>query len=75
MSLEKGVDQLVQEGARTVCIVPMFIFDGMHVTYDIPEELEGIKAKYPEVEIRMSSHIGDDDKLAEIIVDRINSIA
>ena len=74
-NLEKGIDLLVKSGAKTIHIVPMFIFDGVHVTADIPNELNEIKAKYPGVELKMSRHIGDDDKLADIVVDRINSIA
>jgi sirohydrochlorin cobaltochelatase len=73
-NLEKGIDMLVQSGAKSIKIMPMFLFDGVHVTQDIPNELNEINAKYPEIRIKMSRHIGDDDKIADIIVDRINSI-
>jgi sirohydrochlorin ferrochelatase len=73
-NLEKGVDYLVDKGATSVRIVPMFLFDGVHVTQDIPNELNEIKAKYPGINIRMSHHLGDDDRIAEIIVDRIRSL-
>lgn len=73
-NLEKGIEEIVKKGANKVRIVPMFIFDGVHVTTDIPGELDGIKSKYPDVELVMSRHIGDDDKLADIIIDRINSL-
>jgi sirohydrochlorin ferrochelatase len=73
-NLEKGIEYLIDKGVKKVKIVPMFIFDGVHVTSDIPGELDEIKAKHPEVEFEMSRHIGDDDKLAEIIIDRMNSI-
>jgi sirohydrochlorin ferrochelatase len=73
-NLGKGIDLLVDKGANRIRIIPMFLFDGIHVTQDIPNELNEIKAKYPEVEIKMSRHIGDDDKLADIIVERINSL-
>jgi sirohydrochlorin ferrochelatase len=73
-NIEKGVDLLVEKGAEKVSIVPMFLFDGVHITQDIPEELGRIRNKYPGVDIRMSKHLGDDDRVAEIIVDRINSL-
>jgi sirohydrochlorin cobaltochelatase len=73
-NLEKGIDMLVQSGAKSIKIMPMFLFDGVHVTQDIPNELNEINAKYPGIRIKMSRHIGDDDKIADIIVDRINSI-
>jgi sirohydrochlorin ferrochelatase len=73
-NLEKGIDLLVEKGVNSIKIMPMFLFDGVHVTQDIPKELNEINAKYPEIRIKMSRHIGDDDKLADIIVERINSL-
>lgn len=73
-NLEVGVEHLIKNGADKIKVIPMFIFDGIHVTQDIPEELEAIRAKHPGIEIRMSSHLGDDDRLADIIIDRINSL-
>ncbi|MCX7746412.1 MAG: CbiX/SirB N-terminal domain-containing protein [Clostridia bacterium] len=72
--LEAGIDHLVKNGAKSIKIVPMFLFDGVHVTEDIPNELKKISEKHKDIEIRMSEHLGDDDRIAEIIVDRIRSI-
>ena len=73
-NLEKGIRQLIDKGADSIKVVPMFIFDGVHVTQDIPGELEEVKSKYPRIKIEMSRHIGDDDRLADIIADRAASI-
>lgn len=74
-NLEAGIEYLVQQGARHIKIIPMFLFDGIHVTQDIPKELDDIMAKHPGVEVKMSGHLGDDDRIAEIIADRIYSLA
>ncbi|MCX8131197.1 MAG: CbiX/SirB N-terminal domain-containing protein [Clostridia bacterium] len=74
-NLEKGIGLLAEKGAKKIKIMPMFLFDGIHVTMDIPNELNEIRDKFPGIDIKMSRHIGDDDKLVDIIVDRINSIA
>lgn len=73
-SLDKAVEALAAEGIRRIKVVPMFLFDGIHVTEDIPEELETIGNRYPQLDIRMSRHLGDDDRIAEIILDRMASI-
>jgi sirohydrochlorin ferrochelatase len=73
-NLEAGVEYLVSKGAINIKVVPMFLFDGVHVTEDIPNELREIQAKHRNVEIRMSEHLGDDDRIADIIVDRIRSL-
>jgi sirohydrochlorin ferrochelatase len=73
-NLEAGIDELVKKGATSISIVPMFLFDGIHVTQDIPEELSEIRKKHPGISIAMSKHLGDDDRIADIIVDRIQSL-
>lgn len=71
-NLEAGTEQLFKKGATSIRVIPMFIFDGIHVTQDIPEELERLAVKYPGISISMSRHLGDDDRIADIIVDRIH---
>lgn len=73
-NLERAAEELVSKGAKNIKVIPMFLFEGVHVTQDIPRELNEIMAKYPGVNIKMSSHLGDDERIADIIVDRINSI-
>ena len=70
-SLEQSIHELVEKDIKSIRIVPMFLFDGVHVTKDIPEELDVIGKKYPGIKITMSRHIGDDDRLADILADRI----
>ena len=73
-NLETGIEYLIEKGATLIKVIPMFIFDGIHVTQDIPEELNAIMAKHPGIEVKMSRHLGDDDRIADIIADRIHSI-
>ena len=70
-NLEKGIEYLVNKGATSIKVIPMFLFDGVHVTEDIPNELNEIRKKYKGVDIIMTGHLGDDDRIADIIVDRI----
>jgi len=73
-NLEAGIDYLVKNGATKIKVIPMFLFDGVHVTEDIPNAVNEIKRKYPGIEIRISRHLGDDDRIADIIADRIRSL-
>lgn len=72
--MESGIKQLVKSGATNIKVIPMFLFDGVHVTEDIPQEIESLMVKYPGIRIKIGRHIGDDDRMADILVDRINSI-
>lgn len=73
-NLEKGIEYLVDNGVKNIKIVPLFLFNGVHVTQDIPNELDEIMGRYPGVTVKMSRHLGDDDRIADIIADRISSI-
>ena len=69
-TFEEGIDEMILTGIEKIVIVPMFIFKGNHVKFDIPEELQKLKNKYPHVEFIMADHIGADARLAEIIEER-----
>jgi len=73
-NLETGIKKLVDMGAKTIKVMPMFLFDGVHVTEDIPNELNEIMKSYPGVEVKMTRHIGDDDRIADIIIDRVREV-
>ena len=74
LNLETGVEKLIAAGSTDIRIMPMFLFDGIHVTEDIPNELKEIRKKHPRISIQMSHHIGDDDRIADIVIDRVNSL-
>ena len=69
--METIIKQLVDKGVKKFIVMPMFLFDGVHVTVDIPEEINKIKQKYSGIEIVITRHIGDDERIADIIIDRI----
>lgn len=69
-SFEEGIEELINMGIKEIVIVPMFIFLGNHVKYDIPELLNNLKEKHTGVNFIMGEHIGADDKLVEIILSR-----
>ncbi|MBB6214602.1 sirohydrochlorin ferrochelatase [Anaerosolibacter carboniphilus] len=69
-SFEEGIAALIEKGAEQVIIVPMFIFKGNHVKFDIPEKLVELQEKYPHVTFTMANHIGADERIAMIIEER-----
>jgi len=52
-SIEERVGELVQEGFQRIYVVPYFLFNGQHVTVDIPSQIERCRQKYPEVKIEV----------------------
>lgn len=70
-NIEKGLGNLLQKGVTHVKIVPYFLFSGMHIHKDIPEEVEAFLKGRPGVTYEMGKTLGTDPRLAEILVDRI----
>jgi sirohydrochlorin ferrochelatase len=70
-SLTEAVEKAIGEGAGRIVVAPYFLYMGNHVARDIPEELDGIRALHPGVEMVMSAHLGMHPKLAEIVLERI----
>jgi sirohydrochlorin ferrochelatase len=70
-NLEAAVRELASQGVNRVKVAPLFLFDGIHVTQDIPMELEKLRRAYPGVDLELTRHLGDDDRIAAIIADRI----
>ncbi len=70
-SIAEAVQSCVDRGARRILLVPYFLHMGMHMRRDLPDLMREMQARHPDVDIRMSSHIGYHAKLAEIVLERI----
>ena len=70
-ALEEVAAGLVELGIEEIIIVPLFIYPDVHIKRDIPAMIDQLKKEYPEVRFVKGSHIGADEKLAEIMADRV----
>ncbi|MCK8817364.1 CbiX/SirB N-terminal domain-containing protein [Natroniella sulfidigena] len=73
-SLQDSVAKIINEGAEKVVIVPLFLFPGIHIQEDIPNLIEELEAEYPEVEFKFGRNLGADDKIADILIERIEEV-
>ncbi|MHB1347290.1 MAG: sirohydrochlorin chelatase [Candidatus Humimicrobiaceae bacterium] len=73
-NISSAIEKIIKKGGDDIKVIPLFLFDGVHVAQDIPEQLCKVKSQHPEITIRTSAHIGPDDKIVDIIMDRIRSI-
>ncbi len=70
-SIEEVFQKLAQSGASRILIMPLFLFEGVHITSDIPAEIEKISSRYPHLQVVQSGFIGPDPLLADICIQRI----
>lgn len=69
--LEKSIKSLIANGRQTVIIIPFFLFNGNHVTRDIPHIIEKEKGKYPKVNFIYTKNVGEDTRISDIISDML----
>lgn len=70
-SLEEAILDLARRGHHRIVVMPYFLFDGRHVTEEIPAELKRLGGLVPRVEICCTPTLGLDPRLADIVVERL----
>ncbi len=65
--LPERVAELVQNGVTQVSVVPVFLGQGGHVLRDLPPLLDELREAYPELDIRLSKAVGEDEAVQESI--------
>ena len=70
-------NELVQQGANSLGVVPMFLGVGRHAREDLPELIQALKASHPRITISCQPAVGEQaallDLLAEIALGNANS--
>ncbi len=73
-SLEDGVASFVKQGIKEMIIMPSLLFPGIHLTEDIPETIGKLEEEYgSDVKFHLTSPLGADPRLAEIITERVHA--
>jgi len=70
---QEGVDELVSQGFNEIILMPYFLYMGLHVTQDLPEEMDKALARYPALTLTFAKNLGYHDKLVDITVERIGA--
>lgn len=73
-TIMQALAKLASSTPRQVVLLPVFIYNGQHVTKDLPSVLEDVRAKYEGVSFLIGEPLGADHRLAEILNERLASI-
>lgn len=71
VNIEKGLTMLIEKGIKNIKVVPYFLFEGIHIKEDIPTEIAAFLANHKDITVTMGETLGVDERLADILVDRI----
>ena len=71
-SIPEGIDQCINDGAKTVIVFPYFLSAGRHVSEDIPKIIKEKQQEYPDIEIKIVEHMGAVTGMADLILRHIS---
>lgn len=72
-TLDNAIDKVASNSIDEVTIIPVFLYPGVHLKEDIPEKINELKGKYPEISFKISDPIGADRRLIPILMDRVKN--
>lgn len=70
-TFDEVFDQCAANGAKRIIVIPYFLHLGVHMQQDIPEMLREKAGSHPEIEIILGKNLGYDERLADIVIQRI----
>ena len=74
VNLEKCIYKKKKKGVTEIVVVPYFLFDGMHIIKDIPEEIAAYLENHKDMKITMGRTLGVDKRIADVLIDRIKEV-
>jgi sirohydrochlorin ferrochelatase len=68
-----GIDRLVARGAEVILVHLHFLGVGYHVRETIPDLVRAARERHPHLPIETTSPLGEDERIADIVVDRMDA--
>jgi len=68
------IEKLAANRYDSIYVIPYFLYSGNHVSRDIPEIIDEYREKYPDIKLKLGDYLGIDERLAELVMERIESI-
>lgn len=73
-SLSKSIKKLVRKNCQRIIIVPFFLFNGNHVSRDMPNMVRKEQLRYPDLDLLYTKNLAEKEKLGRIVIDRIKEV-
>lgn len=73
--IAEGIASLVEQGATAIAVVPVLLLSAGHYYEDIPDEVKKTALRYPDVRFTYGKPLGVQDRLVEILAERLEETA
>jgi sirohydrochlorin ferrochelatase len=70
-TIPEAIDACVAQGAGEIVLAPWFLSPGAHSVRDLPRIVEEAARRHPAVRIRCAAPLGFDERLVEVLLERL----
>lgn len=67
-------EKVIAEGYRAIRIVPLFLARGGHLVHDIPELVNELRARYPDVFFEILDPVGEAPSVQQAMADHVTTL-
>ncbi|WP_342515642.1 sirohydrochlorin chelatase [Sutcliffiella sp. FSL R7-0096] len=71
--IPEGFGRCVAKGATEITVVPIFLLTAGHIKEDIPEALETLRVKYPDVSVEVAPAFGVQERIVDAISELVKT--
>ena len=71
---DQSIRNMVNQGLEQMVVIPYLLGQGKHVTVEMDEILDDLRAELPSLGLYLAESLGPDPRMADIIVERVHSL-
>ncbi len=72
-SIAAGLAACAEAGVSEIVVHPYFLGPGHHTQRDIPHLVDEARRQHPEIVVRISAPLGLDDRIVDIVLERMEA--
>ncbi len=73
-TIQEGVDECIRNGYNELSVLPILLFAARHNKFDVTNELDRARAKYPQLKLHYGRHFGITPNIIELWWQRLTEL-
>ncbi len=73
-NIQQGIKSMLENNPKVVILMPYFLHRGAHIKRDVVADVNEALKKYPFANTFMTSHLGVDQKLIDLLIERARDV-
>ncbi|MEO0970945.1 MAG: sirohydrochlorin chelatase, partial [Cyanobacteria bacterium J06639_18] len=70
-TIQEGIDECIKQGYTDISVLPILLFAARHNKFDVTNELDRARAKYPQLKLHYGRHFGITPGILELWKERL----